>query len=120
MNDTYLYFTNPIDGLVYAYDESQIAMGYGADMVPLVGAALEAHLHPVPTHEQVVMRNGNEQLARTDEASRVMAPILVSLQLGDATDEEALIAKAWQAYYRALKAVDLTVTNPVWPEKPAS
>lgn len=120
MSGEYFYFTNPADGGVYAFDESQIAMGYGSDMVPLVGEALEAHLHPVLTPAQIAIMNGNEQLYRTDEASRVMAPILVSLQLGDATDEEALIAKAWQAYYRALKAVDLTVTNPVWPEKPAS
>lgn len=35
MSDTYLYFTNPADGGVYAYDEDQIAMGYGADMIPL-------------------------------------------------------------------------------------
>lgn len=120
MNSEYFYFTNPEDGEVYAYDESQIAAGYGADMVPLVGDALEAHLHPVPTPAQIIMWNGNEQLARTDEAARVMAPILVSLQLGDATDEEATTAKAWQAYYRALKAVDITVTNPAWPEKPMS
>ncbi|MDY7559979.1 tail fiber assembly protein [Pseudomonas sp. CCC3.2] len=52
-------------------------------------------------------------------ASLVMAPILVSLQLGDATDEETLSAKAWQAYYRALKSVDVTVKSPAWPELPA-
>jgi hypothetical protein len=52
-------------------------------------------------------------------ASLVMAPILVSLQLGDATDEETLSAKAWQAYYRALKLVDVTASNPAWPVSPA-
>jgi hypothetical protein len=51
-------------------------------------------------------------------ASQAMAPILVSLQLGDATDEETLNAKAWQAYYRELKLVDVTLAEPVWPVAP--
>lgn len=51
-------------------------------------------------------------------ASQAMAPILVSLQLGDATDEETLNAKAWQEYYRALKLVDVTLADPVWPDAP--
>jgi len=47
-----------------------------------------------------------------------MAPILVSLQLGDATDDDTLNAKAWQAYYRELKLVDVTVAKPEWPVAP--
>lgn len=55
MSGVYLYFTNPADGAVYAYDEDQVAMGYGSDMIPLVGDALEAYLHPPPTPEQLAL-----------------------------------------------------------------
>jgi hypothetical protein len=48
-----------------------------------------------------------------------MTPLFMSLQLGDATDEETIRAKAWQAYYRALQTVDVTVADPVWPPMPA-
>ncbi|WP_338010184.1 tail fiber assembly protein [Pseudomonas sp. GM49] len=53
-------------------------------------------------------------------ASQAIATILVSLQLGDATDDETLNAKAWQAYYRELKLVDVTVAKPEWPVAPES
>lgn len=47
-----------------------------------------------------------------------MAPVLVSLQLGDATDSETVIAREWQEYYRALKLVDISAQSPVWPSPP--
>lgn len=115
----YLYFTNDA-GNVYAYDKCQIELGYGSDMAPLTGDALEDFLHPVLTAEQITARNESEQIYKTEEAARIIAPILLSLQLGDATEEETKSAKAWQAYYRALQAADITVAAPVWPEKPSS
>jgi hypothetical protein len=75
---------------------------------------------PPPTVEQITTRNLAQQANLIADASSKMAPVLVSLQLGDATDAETLAAKAWQAYYRALKLVDLTVESPAWPELPAS
>lgn len=47
-----------------------------------------------------------------------MTPVLVSLNLGDATDAETVVARAWQDYYRALQAVDLTAIDPQWPAYP--
>ncbi|NUU37620.1 tail fiber assembly protein [Pseudomonas sp. C2B4] len=37
-----------------------------------------------------------------------MTPLLLSLQLGNATEDETASAKTWQAYSRALQGVDLT------------
>ncbi|MFJ4143536.1 tail fiber assembly protein [Pseudomonas sp. NPDC089734] len=51
-------------------------------------------------------------------AVEAMTPLLLSLQLGDATTEETASAKAWQAYVRALKLIDLTVEPTAWPEQP--
>lgn len=75
---------------------------------------------PPPTPDQIKTRNLIQQANLLYDASSKMAPVLVSLQLGDATDDETVIAKAWQAYYRALKLVDLTVDSPDWPEPPVS
>lgn len=72
----------------------------------------------VPTPAEILAANMNEQIARKTQAAAVMAPILVNLQLGDATDEETLNAKAWQQYYRDLEAVNLTQQNPDWPIPP--
>lgn len=114
----YYYFTDPADGSVWAYDEAQIESGYGEGMKPLTGKKLDEVLNPKPTPEQVSARNESEQVFRIDEASKIMAPLLVSLQLGDATEDETSKAKSWRSYYRALKAVDLTVQSPDWPNKP--
>lgn len=115
----YSYFINPVDGLIYAYDAEQVKAGCGADMSPLTGKKLDAFLNPKPTPEQLFAQNEGERVFRTDEASKIMTPILVSLQLGDATDEETARAKAWQTYCRALNVVDLTVQDPAWPDKPS-
>lgn len=74
---------------------------------------------PVLTPEEILFANTQKQNALLNSASQAMTPVLLSLQLGDATDSEALTAKRWQAYYRMLQQVDLTAGTPVWPEYPA-
>lgn len=66
----------------------------------------------------IVAINEAQKLNLLAYASQAMAPILVSLQLGDATDDETLSAKAWQEYYRTLKLVDVNLTDPGWPVAP--
>lgn len=72
-----------------------------------------------PTPEEIIVINQRIQFNLLNNAAQSMAPVLVSLQLGDATDGETLIAKEWQSYWRDLKLVDLTVTNPEWPTPPS-
>ncbi len=76
------------------------------------------YIPPPPTPEQILRANQIAQADLNQQAALVMTPILVSLQLGDATDTETMRAKSWQAYYRALQAVDLTVVSPSWPLRP--
>lgn len=75
---------------------------------------------PPPTPDELFATNQAMQASLIARASQAMAPILVSLQLGDATDEETVNARSWQAYYRELKLVDITVPMPAWPEPPAA
>lgn len=71
------------------------------------------------TPAEILSANQLQQSWLLSQASQKMAPVLVSLQLGDATDEEKVIARSWQAYYRSLQLVDLTVSDPAWPVIPA-
>jgi hypothetical protein len=73
----------------------------------------------LPAPEEILATNQATQSSLLASASQAMTPLLVSLQLGDATDEETASAKLWQAYVRALKLVDLTVIDPAWPTIPA-
>jgi hypothetical protein len=71
-----------------------------------------------PTPEEIVQQNTARQNSLIYMASLAMTPVMVSLQLGDATDEETVRAKAWQTYYRDLKLVELSIAAPTWPVSP--
>lgn len=77
------------------------------------------YVPPVPTPEQILAQNQTQQNALAAIASQAMTPYMMSLQLGDATDEETVKAREWQSYYRDLEAVDITVLSPAWPTPPA-
>lgn len=47
-----------------------------------------------------------------------MAPMQMAVSLGEATDDEKAMARQWVTFTRAVKAVDLTAADPVWPAKP--
>jgi Caudovirales tail fibre assembly protein, lambda gpK len=72
----------------------------------------------VPTQEEILSRNQARQASLLADASQAMTPLMVSLNLGDATEEETVAAKAWQAYYRALKQLDVASPEPDWPVTP--
>lgn len=74
---------------------------------------------PQPSAQEILATNITTHALLLSSASQSMTPLLVSLQLGNATEEETMAAKEWQAYYRALQAVDLAVQTPAWPDPPA-
>ena len=51
----------------------------------------------IPPTEETLLTNQSEQTLLLNQASQAMAPLLLSLQLGNATDAEAARAKAWQS-----------------------
>lgn len=73
---------------------------------------------PPPSPEEKIAANAGRLETLLKSASQAMTPLLMSLQLGDATEEETANAKAWQAYCRELRTVDLAAASPAWPEKP--
>ena len=57
------------NGIVFAYDDEQVAMGYGADMTPMTAEEIEAHENPTPTPEQIQQQTNDvarQYLASTD------------------------------------------------------
>lgn len=71
-----------------------------------------------PSPEEVLSQNQLRQAAFKATASIAMTPYMLSLNLGDATEEETAMARSWQSYYRALDIVDMNDTNPDWPVAP--
>lgn len=82
------------------------------------GTVFAAPVPYQPSPEEILAANEAVRAALIMQASQAMAPILVSLQLGDATDDETVNARAWQTYYRALQAVDVSASSPIWPVAP--
>ena len=76
-------------------------------------------LNPQPTPEQLLAEKQAQKSQLLTSASIAMTPIYMALQLGDATDDVTVSAKAWRAYYVALEAVDITVDSPAWPTPPS-
>jgi hypothetical protein len=119
-----------LDGVEYPIDQrypaqvlEQLVEITGLTPQPDQGWTYENDVFKAPTlwqssPEETLRINQASQRYHLDQASQAMAPMLISLQLGDATDEETAAAKKWQAYYRALKVVDLSVAEPKWPKKP--
>jgi Caudovirales tail fibre assembly protein, lambda gpK len=80
---------------------------------------MQVYLHPELQPAAILKAKQDQKDELLAAASLSMAPILVSLQLGNATDPETATAKAWQTYYRDLLLVDITVETPDWPTPPA-
>ena len=59
-----------------------------------------------------------DQLLR--DASVALAPLQMAVSLGEATDEETALAKAWVTFSRAVKGIDLTESSPAWPTAPSA
>jgi len=113
------YFKDPKNGDVYAYEDDGSQDEFiKAGLDPMNGDEVYAHCHPVLTPEKIVEINSSVEAELSSAASLAMTPLFLSIQLGDATDAEKKKAKEWQAYYRALKAVDLGAQSPSWPEPP--
>ncbi|NNB51701.1 tail fiber assembly protein [Pseudomonas fragi] len=82
------------------------------------GSVFAAPVPYVPTAAEIIERNTQQRASLMNGAAQSMSPVMVSLQLGNATEEEVAIAKDWQGYYRALKEVDVSLAEPDWPEAP--
>ena len=48
------YYKHPESGEVFAYDNDQVAQGFGADMTPMTQSEIDAHLNPPPPPQQII------------------------------------------------------------------
>ncbi|MCO8643827.1 tail fiber assembly protein [Burkholderia multivorans] len=71
-----------------------------------------------PTPGQIVARNTAWRDELLERASVALAPLQMAVALEEATDEEREIARQWVAFARAVKNVDLSLIDPVWPAAP--
>lgn len=65
-------------GAVYAYDDEQVAQGYGANLAPMTPAEIDAHLNPDPiviVPERVTMRQARLALHAAGLLTQVEAAI---------------------------------------------
>lgn len=106
---------SPGDGFI-AVESTTVGVGIGWTYA---GGVFSEPPVVAPTAAEILAANQLTQASLLAQASQAMAPVLVSLQLGDATTAETATAKAWQTYYRALQAIDLTVESPTWPTIPS-
>lgn len=95
--------------------------------VPVIGLGYSNGTFEQPTAPPVVLPSAADILASNtatrdillSAASVAIAPLQMAVSLGEATDAETASAKAWVAYARAVKLIDLTQSTPTWPSLPA-
>lgn len=111
-----IYFKNE-NGEVFAYDDEQVALGYGADMTPMTAEEIEAHKNPTPTPEQIA---SIERAWRNGELDRADIE-LNKVQDGMGTGT----VSAWREYRCALRnwpeheSFHDSSKRPVAPDTPA-
>ncbi|MEJ6817679.1 tail fiber assembly protein [Pseudomonas sp. LF-5] len=103
--------TQPDGYAVVASDSANIGDTYGNDVFtppPL----------PVLTPEQILAANTQMQVNLMYVSPQAISALFMAVDLGSGTDPATVKARAWQAYYNNLQAVDLTVVSPEWPMSP--
>ncbi|WP_223523307.1 tail fiber assembly protein [Pseudomonas sp. A-B-26] len=99
--------------IAYGISEGWSASNENADWL------FTAFVAPKQTPDEAYAVNKAAQVSLLVRASENMTPLLLSLQLGDATEAEIALAKRWQTYSRALQTVDLANELPAWPAIPS-
>lgn len=92
----------------------------GMDPMPAQGWIYDGESFSPPPDNTPTIPQQNESMREgfLQQARIAMVPLLMSLQLDNATDDESILAKKWQDYYRALQSVDTSVVDVVWPVRP--
>lgn len=73
---------------------------------------------PVLTPEQILAANTQMQVNLMYVSPQAISALFMAVDLGSGNDSETTKARAWQTFYKDLKAVDLTVASPEWPISP--
>lgn len=112
---------DPGDGLTLVLIPDGLNVGLGIGWTCIDGVFIPPPPPVIipPTPEEILKANTDELSWRSQAAGGFIASaIYARFDFGDGTDEATLHAKAWQGYYIALQAVDLTVEHAAWPDTP--
>lgn len=89
------------NGQVFAYDDGQVADGYGSDMIAMTPEEIESHLNPTPTPEQLTFSERSWRNGELDRADIELNKVQDGMGVGTVA--------AWREYRCALRD---------WPSNP--
>ncbi|WP_291783807.1 tail fiber assembly protein [Luteibacter sp.] len=72
-----------------------------------------------PTAEEILAANTATRNTLLAAANLATPPLQDAVDLGEATNAETALLKAWKQFRVAVNRIDLTLTNPSWPSSPA-
>ncbi|WP_284508306.1 tail fiber assembly protein [Caballeronia sp. NCTM5] len=70
------------------------------------------------TQEDIVVANTSLRDSKLAQAALAIAPLQDAVDLGEATDAESALLKAWKQYRVAVNRIDLEDASPDWPTLP--
>ncbi|WP_250538830.1 MULTISPECIES: tail fiber assembly protein [unclassified Caballeronia] len=97
-------------------DGVTVATGFKYDGTTFIGPVAET---PAMTADQILAFNTGRRDNFLAVATAAIAPLQDAVDLGEATDTETALLKAWKVYRVAVNRVDLTLASPTWPTAPA-
>lgn len=99
-------------GAIWAFDDEQVAAGYGSDMTPLTPEEVEAHLNPTPDYLALARARRDYLISY---ATLRINPLQDLVDIDEAEADDIALLKLWKTYRAALGKAD---TKPGWPENP--
>lgn len=76
------------DNEVYAYDEQQLAQGYGKDMIPMTDEEVELHINPIPTEAQILEAKQQEAQSYLDSTDWIKSKYVELVVMKKSMTEE--------------------------------
>lgn len=119
----FVYFKNPENSEVFAYDQQQIDDGWvEPGLVPLTNEEVALHLNPPVTREQLIADADAEKQARISQANEYMNSKQWpgKAAIGRLKGDELSLYNLWLDYLDELESIDISTTLTIcWPSKPS-
>lgn len=84
------------------------------------GTSFSSYVPPARSASEILASNTATRDALLSAAAIAIAPLQDAVDLGEATDQEAVLLKQWKQYRITVNRLDLTAESPVWPSTPVA